>query len=39
VRLSDKVDLEMLFREDAEALKTCEQMRVLVDGPDFKVGE
>jgi hypothetical protein len=34
--LSDKVDLEMLFREDAEALKTCEQMRILVDRPDFK---
>jgi hypothetical protein len=34
--LSHKVDLEMLFREDAEALKTCEQMRTLVDRPDFK---
>jgi hypothetical protein len=34
--LSHKVDLEMLFREDAEALKTCGQMRVLVDRPDFK---
>ena len=34
--LSDKVDLEMLFREDAEALKTCEEMRVLVDRPDFR---
>jgi hypothetical protein len=34
--LSDKVDLEVLFREDAEALKTCEQMRILVDRPDFK---
>jgi hypothetical protein len=34
--LSDKVDLEMLFREDAEALKSCEQMRILVDRPDFK---
>jgi hypothetical protein len=34
--LSDKVDLEMSFREDAEALKTCEQMRILVDRPDFK---
>ncbi len=34
--LSDKVDLEMLFREDAAALKTCEQMRVLVDREDFK---
>jgi hypothetical protein len=34
--LSDKVDLEMLFREDVEALQTCEQMRNLVDRPDFK---
>jgi hypothetical protein len=34
--LSDKVDLEMMFGEDAEALRTCEQMRDLVDRPDFK---
>jgi len=34
--LSDKVDLEMLFREDAEALETCEKMRILVDRADFR---
>lgn len=34
--LSDKVDLQVLFKDDVEALKTCEQMRSLVDRPDFK---
>jgi hypothetical protein len=34
--LSDEVDLQMSFGDDAEALKTCEQMRVLFDRPDMK---
>jgi hypothetical protein len=34
--LSAEVDLQMLFGDDAEALKTCEQMRGLFDRPDMK---
>jgi prolyl oligopeptidase len=34
--LSDQVDLQMLFGDDAQALKTCEQMRALFDKPDMK---
>jgi len=35
--LSHKVDIETLAGDDAEALKTCEQMRLLFEQPELKV--
>ena len=34
--LSDKLDLQTLFGDDADALNTCEQMRLLFDQPAMK---
>lgn len=35
--LSDKLDLQTSFGDDADALNTCEQMRLLFDQPAMKV--
>ena len=35
--LSDKLDLQTLFGDDADALNTCEQMRLRFDQPAMKV--